>query len=673
MILDTLTLRNIGTFRHEAVFNFTPTEGRPVVLIGGRNGAGKTTILEAIQWLLYGSLVRTPRRDAGRKKYADYLRDFRHRDAEPRADGSGQLSFRIRRDARDVEIIVRRTIRPNNSRPEKLNIWVDGEPLSRPEDEWPPLVDSILPQQLGPLHLFDGEQIEQLADPEASRTFLRSGIHALLGIDLIEQLGVDLGSLRRREVEVATASTANDQEITEIRSLEASLHALEDRIRDIATSPGELSDARNELHRAESVLRDAEAQFQRKGKTLYERVDEIKDGLAQLVGEREEHRERLRVLSDDCLPLGLVGRVLDDLHNAVAQSHVSATAQERQSVIAETLDALIHWLDKQPDVPTDTVDAVRRYKDDHRVDAAVSVTQELTMMLSEDSSIRLAELRSSSMQEAADETQSLTERIHAIGKEITRLKRAKAAIPDEETLVRLKADYDDAEKRVAEAKSRVAGLESEQRALEHRRQRTQDELDKKLQSREMDLHHEEEHERIVGSCKSAVPLLQEFRRGIVKRHVMSIRNAIWDRFRAVVQKGSLGSSIAIDAESYELSLLDQSETRIPPERLSAGERQLLATAMLWGLADVSYRRLPVVIDTPLGRLDSEHRRNLVESYFPKVAHQVVLLSTDEEIDDRWLKILEPHLARAYTIEFDDNLGCSQPRSGYFKQEVAGVA
>src|SRR6185436_7598303 len=92
---------------------------------------------------------------------------------------------------------------------------------------------------------------------------------------------------------------------------------------------------------------------------------------------------------------------------------------------------------------------------------------------------------------------------------------------------------------------------------------------------------------------------------------------------------------------------------LSPERLSAGERQLLAVSTLWGLARASGRPVPVVIDTPLGRLDSTHRQHLLERYFPQASHQVILLSTDKEIDEAAYAKLKPAVSRAYTLRFDD--------------------
>jgi DNA sulfur modification protein DndD len=87
--------------------------------------------------------------------------------------------------------------------------------------------------------------------------------------------------------------------------------------------------------------------------------------------------------------------------------------------------------------------------------------------------------------------------------------------------------------------------------------------------------------------------------------------------------------------------------------------------MLWGLARASGRPVPTVIDTPLGRLDSDHRTNLVERYFPNASHQVLLLSTDEELVNGYLEKLTPFVARTYRLEHDEKSGQSTIREGYF--------
>jgi DNA sulfur modification protein DndD len=93
---------------------------------------------------------------------------------------------------------------------------------------------------------------------------------------------------------------------------------------------------------------------------------------------------------------------------------------------------------------------------------------------------------------------------------------------------------------------------------------------------------------------------------------------------------------------------------------------LLAIAILWGLARASGRPLPTVIDTPLGRLDSQHRDHLVRRYFPHASHQVLLLSTDEEITGTYYKALRPSIGREYRLSFDEKNARTVVEPGYFE-------
>lgn len=82
---------------------------------------------------------------------------------------------------------------------------------------------------------------------------------------------------------------------------------------------------------------------------------------------------------------------------------------------------------------------------------------------------------------------------------------------------------------------------------------------------------------------------------------------------------------------------------------------------------MSGKQLPVAIDTPLGRLDSSHRNNLLERYFPTASHQVILLSTDTEIARKEIAILREHqaIAREYILEYDSGKRETTIKEGYF--------
>ncbi|MEJ1937964.1 DNA sulfur modification protein DndD, partial [Nostoc sp. NIES-2111] len=148
--------------------------------------------------------------------------------------------------------------------------------------------------------------------------------------------------------------------------------------------------------------------------------------------------------------------------------------------------------------------------------------------------------------------------------------------------------------------------------------------------------------------------LKVFREKLTLRKLNKLEEDVKNCFLYLLHKSDLVFRIAIDTKTFALSLFDFEGKPVPKHRLSAGEKQLLAIAFLWGLAKVSGLRLPVAIDTPLGRLDSSHRQNLVEKYFPAASHQVILLSTDTEIGKKEVETLRENeaIAREYLLKYN---------------------
>jgi DNA sulfur modification protein DndD len=121
----------------------------------------------------------------------------------------------------------------------------------------------------------------------------------------------------------------------------------------------------------------------------------------------------------------------------------------------------------------------------------------------------------------------------------------------------------------------------------------------------------------------------------------------------------------IDPHDFSMILIDSGGESVPHGDLSAGETQIYAIALLWALRQVSGRPLPVIIDAPLGRLDSDHRQNLVERYFPRASQQVILLSTDTEVDAEFYTAMEDSISHAYHLDYDQVQKSTQVSQGYF--------
>jgi DNA sulfur modification protein DndD len=155
---------------------------------------------------------------------------------------------------------------------------------------------------------------------------------------------------------------------------------------------------------------------------------------------------------------------------------------------------------------------------------------------------------------------------------------------------------------------------------------------------------------------------------VTARKIDRLSEFVTESFRFLLRKQTLVERIAIDPGSFAITLFDHSGFAIAKQRLSEGEKQIFAIAVLWGLASASARPLPAVIDTAMARLDAAHRQHLVERYFPNASHQVVIFSTDTEVDRHYYQALQPYIARAYHLNYDDEQRRTVGEEGYFWKE-----
>ncbi|RYY07029.1 MAG: DNA sulfur modification protein DndD, partial [Alphaproteobacteria bacterium] len=216
MTLDELVLHDFGAYGGHQSVALTPVDpARPIVLFGGMNGGGKTTLLDAIQLCLYGTFAKTSNR--GGLSYPSYLERSIHR-APGVTDAAVELafsqnvagslhSFRLHRSWRKT---------PSGTR-ENLELLRNGEPDDLATEHWSEQVEQFMPARIAQLFLFDGEKIEGYADFEGTSTLIATAIQNLLGLDIVEQLMTDLKTMERRKRSVE-APTPDDVELDGLKS-----------------------------------------------------------------------------------------------------------------------------------------------------------------------------------------------------------------------------------------------------------------------------------------------------------------------------------------------------------------------------------------------------------------------------------------------------------------------
>jgi DNA sulfur modification protein DndD len=658
MILHRVTLENVGVYRGRHAIDLTPPDAeRPVVLVGAMNGAGKTTLLGAVQLALYGARARGIERT--RKGYKTHLKELINRSVDPAEGAAVELEFERRIDGNPVRYKIRRGWCNGSSEvSEMFQVECNGEPDALLAEHWDESIDSFLPARLSHLFFFDGEQIERMADEEEATKLLASAFQSLLGLDLVERLKEDLVTLERRK--------------------RLSLRSPEDQAR-IKALQDEVTDAQERCQKTHDTLAEIKAKHAQKGGQLDKLREKFKqDGGEHFLKREEREKQRgdlaakllqaeesLREIVAGPAPFLLIPDLLDQVRSQAEREHHA----QRDRIIAEAeiqRDTTV-LAELKSHLTSDAMKAVTAALEKHRPQRE-SLAVESVLQADEGFCDRLTELMRDDLPGARKDLEQLSAEIDRLQDEMAEVDRLLAAVPDADAVAKLQQEIFQAEGALASLAKEIANGEEQHRATQLElalRQRT---LNKELE-KHLDATEDSEHDqRVIEKIPKVQTTLEAFRQRVVARHIGSLEHAIYESFQHLARKPKLIGSISIASDTFRMTLLDPDGKVVPFQILSAGERQLLATAILWGLAKVSGRPVPLVIDTPLGRLDSHHRSHIVQRYFPAASHQVVLLSTDEEIIGRYLEMIRPAVGREYLLEFDDAQKQSFVKQGYLQKQ-----
>ncbi|WP_028648087.1 DNA sulfur modification protein DndD [Nocardiopsis sp. CNT312] len=659
MHLHNLTLHDFGAYKGRQTLDLRVKPKRPIVLIGGLNGCGKTTLLDAIQLVLYGPRARCSGR--GNRSYDNYLRESINRAADSSRGAQLHLEFSITVEGRPRTYEVSRTwyVSGKHVR-EDLSVAVDDKYDATISDTWAEHVEQILPLEVASLFFFDGEKVEQLADSERAAGVIEAAVQSLLGVRAVERLRTDLLALQRRQ-----RLSQEDQGIIEqIRDLKAKA---QDTAQEVSDHSQRHAQAVSSLDVAQARLATAERDFERAGGRLYEERRSLEAAKNDAEGYLAETQKALRGLAEGALPLVLLREQLTALGEQAVREQEASEARQITSALQKRDAWLIDQL--SDDVSADVrAELEKKLAADREVRAA-KADLELNLSLPRGLTEKLSTLEGG----LRGDTVRTAELLQAAGKAVHELQEAErqlAAVPDERLIKDLIEGCQQAREAVVVARSTVnrhQELVDEARA---RLERLEADLERARQKRVRTFIREEELQRIVTYSEKARATLGRFGEALLRKHISSLEVAVLSSFQALMRKNGLVKDLRIDTDKFTLALTDRDGEAIDPTRLSAGERQLLAISLLWGLAKVAGNRLPTVIDTPLGRLDSRHREHLVDRYFPRAGRQVLLLSTDEEIDEHLLRRLKPSIAHSYILVHDDTTFTTRVASGYWWTEGA---
>ena len=265
------------------------------------------------------------------------------------------------------------------------------------------------------------------------------------------------------------------------------------------------------------------------------------------------------------------------------------------------------------------------------------------------------------MRDAAPEAKRIGDRLEKATRRLHQIEAALAQAPTDDALKLTVAEVNDAYKNLGAAQQEANSLDEEL----NRVQRDLADIARGLERLLGKVKEGERAQERAATVKRSQAALKQYLVAVTELKLHQLEREVTQCFGAICRKDDFVHEIRVDPESFEITLFDRNGHAMSKERLSAGEKQVFAVALLWALGRTSGRPLPVIIDTPLARLDSDHRRLLVERYLPCASHQVLVLSTDTEVDEAAFVSLEPAVSHAYHLRYDHAKHVTTAEAGYF--------
>lgn len=659
MNLNRLVVTDFGPYEGHNEFTLSTTQDKPLVLFGGANGAGKTTLFNAIPLCLHGRSAFDER--VSKREYHDRVRSKLHESNGQKAtEASIRLEFEYGNLGNTEDYVVQRNWRDRGkSIDESLMVMRDGSKLSDlQEDKWQDFLKELIPPGISQLFFFDGEKVQQLASAIEEGDEFEKSLLSLLGLDLTERLDADLSVYLSSKLD----ESGHEELAEKIDSLRHEKGRLEAERQDLEQT---VESKRQEVNELAEKIETKETELAQEGGGFARQRDSLKEQKRTLDAEIDDIRDKIRHVASGVYPFALIPDLCRETVEQLEKEQEAQTEAAAQARVVSELDELVDdqsvWggLELPDDVSEDVVQRMQTELSD-RLDGSPE-DQQLSQDFSQREQDQMSRVVDTALSDVPGEMNELTDRLEQLVRDRQETTKKLKRAPDQSVISPILSDITELNETRGRLKSEIESCTERLETLETKIGRVGSELEKKFE-KQNELEDVSDRADLASRTRDVV---QEFRDELVREKLDRLETALTERYIGLTNKSEFYDSVEIDPEAITIQITTVNGERKDQSQLSAGERQIFATALLWALAEISDRPLPFIIDTPLGRLDREHRQNLVDGFFPKAAHQVFLFSTDTEITEEYYDLLKDDLANEYHLQQDEETGQTTVTPGYF--------
>lgn len=660
MLIQRIKISNYKTYL-SLDLDLTVDDDRPIILIGGANGGGKTTLFEAISGALYGLKIEN------KEHFMELLNQGALNTAKPEI--SLQITFVGKVLGQQQKYILKRVyqLNPQGKPLESVSLNMNGNmyvygTMTAPKDrvkaeqEINKIIKANLPQELSQYFLFDAMQSSELLKKNVFAQTIRDNFENVLGFKKYLQLKRAAEKLQQEWAQQRLEAEKEAQEYNELCAQKDKLTAdLNTCIAEQDTKYKYLASVEVEYKRAKDGAQEASA-LNKKIQELAVKIDDIVKRVATYAEDLKAFVDNIEI--DLFLPK-LASNLAQEINNILhikEQLLKENTGAYPLETLKDVTNKIITYL-KDLSLCSESVDeeqvvshivAIQNstnkedpfgYLDETEVTALSNLVKRTgsNQFIALDRQRQELEIQLSTLDNLRSQKQTL-EQTQAGGNEY------------------LIQNYEAAQKQIEKLKVQEATLKADIQRLEKR-------------IHQFDVQIQQEPDIKFDTLVKLKPLFEKIADSLLKKKKAQIEsemqqqlNKLLVSYKGHIAKVELSDSI----EQFNIKLYHTAGNEISLNQLNAASKQIFIQVLLKVLRNLGDYNPPVMIDTVMGVLDNESRDALMEEYFPQLAEQTILLCTTSEIrtDSDYIK-LEPFISKTYTLHRNVEAQNTTVEDGYF--------
>jgi DNA sulfur modification protein DndD len=699
MKFSNIEINNFRQYYNSVNVDLETNNEKNIVIIGGRNGYGKTNFLLSIVWCLFGDKLSQidenfKKEIQKEKNYSSFMQQSINWTAKKENKSKFSVSIKIS----DIELPELRTLSSNtnsvlikrtfdvSSMNEILSIIDIASNLELFDDESDKINfinDYIIPIDAAKFVFFDAEKIAEIANLSIKDegSFINDALGKILGLDTYETLIEDIDFYINTLKKEGASKNLQEQIINNEKAIEISEDKINNLEEENAEKLKEIDDLKKKIREYDNLI----SQHSKQGNSTFDRNAIIVE-IDKLKAKEVELNERFNELSE-IIPLAILTGKLEEVKEQLGIQEKNDLSQNSSKENSEKIENFIELLFNKPPEPLNSTmslkDKMFYYEKAQSLSSKLfKENSEFTELEFEHDlnnsekklildAINLVNIQSKDLFESTiDDFNEIKTKLSDLNKTLSKVD----ADLEDELILEYSSKKETADFNIAE-KNRQIG--------EHSQQIT------KLRSDILRLNQQlvtlvkkvdinEQNKLKIQKSNQYIDVLNQFLDEQKIKHKDSLEETILSELKVLMHKlnsdqnqakfiEDVKVTILASGQGMKITLFDQDDNEIRKESLSSGEKQIYISCLIKAILKESIKNLPIFIDTPLGRLDEEHRDNITKKYYPALSEQVVLFSTNSEITPKRFKEISGNISKSYLL-FNDGVNTSL-KNGYFNTKT----